>query len=178
MIKELITIFDKAYRFKVDYKLNTQLHNIAIKHLGLDNMNQLRDRYEGQAYLDRFLTKSYSEFAVQKMLGIDFVSLDLKASKSYKPVLVYNGKNYEIIGSSLEEYPLIPKGEYDYAMLSFVNLGRREVYVVGYCSYKNLLKLIDSADLSPTKSRSYIGNLKDFSKIQLLDQLLIEDEQI
>ena len=176
MIEELLTVFDRAYRFKVDYKLNTQLHNAAIKQLGLTNMNQLRDRYEGQAYLDRFLTKSFSEFAIQKMLGIDFVSIDLKTNKSYKPSLVYEDKTYEVISSSMDDYPLIPIGNYDYAIFCFVNIGRREVYVIGYCDYKDLIKLIDPAELSPIKAKAYIGNLKNFTKIKSFQNLITEDE--
>lgn len=176
MLKELLNIFDKAYRFKVDYKLNTQLHNIAIKHLGLQNMNQLRDRYEGQTYLNRFLTKSFSEFAVQKMLGVDFVTLELKENKRYKPEVLFNDKTFEIIASSLDEYPLIPAGGYDYAIFSFVNIERREVYITGFMSAKVLLNSVVSADLSPTKAKAYIGTLKDFSQIDFLDKLLIENE--
>ena len=167
MISEFQKLADKGLKYKVDYKQFITLQNNALTLLGLTSMNKLRDRYEGQSFLDKFLLRSYSELALQNAIGKIVVDEVKKNTvKAYKPEFIINGLRVEIICSSTDEYPIVPKGEFELAAVIFVNLHTRETYFVGTIDKQLLDENIDDKSISPLLSKNFAGYLKNFEIIR------------
>jgi len=166
MISEFQKLIDTSIKYKVDYKQFTKLQKNALTLLGLNSMNKLRDRFEGQSFLDKFLLRSYSELALQNAFG-KIVIDDLKKNtiKSYKPDFSLNGLKVEIICSSNDEYPIVPKGEFELGAVILVNLHTRETYFVGTVEKKVLDENLEDKSLSPLLSKNFSGYLKNFDII-------------
>jgi hypothetical protein len=104
-------------RVNIPSSFITQVQKLAIKKLGLENINQIRDRYEGQAFMDKLMLMYTGIYILEKSLDItileypfvpdnknDFSSITYKDVK-YKIVPFYFGQ-LPIIALGLEE-PLI-----------------------------------------------------------------------
>lgn len=140
----------------------------------MSDMNKLRDRFEGQKYLDAFLTKSFAELAFEKIIDRRIISWEQKESKkSYKPVLEIDGKTVELIIADFESYPLIPKGEYEIGVVIFVNIDMRTTIVLGYASKETLLANADVSNLSPIFETNYVGYLKNFDILSPSNTLIV-----
>lgn len=167
MVGEFHKIIDKCVKYRVDYKQFIALQNIALLHLGLLGMNQLRDRFEGQSFLNKFLTRSYAELATQNVMNETFVDPEKKRLiKSYRPEIIIKGEVVELIYSPIGEYPLIPKGIYDIGAVVFVNLITRDTFFAGIVRQKALIESIDKIPLSPLLSKHFVGYLKNLEVLQ------------
>jgi hypothetical protein len=163
MISEFQKLTDTSIKYKVDYKQFTALQRNALTILGLTSMNKLRDRFEGQSFLDKFLIRSYSELALQNAIGKTVIDeIKKNTVKAYKPDFVINGLKVELICSSNDEYPIIPKGDFELGAIVLVNLHTRETYFVGTVDKKQLDQNIDDKSLSPLLSKNFAGYLKNF----------------
>ena len=161
-------IFNKAIQYKIDYTTHIKLQKIALQHLGLTNINHIRDRFEGQAYYDNFLVKAYSEVAMQRIFYNQVFKIENKIKKSYSPSFEFKGKKLFIINSKLTDYPLIPKLNFDIAVVIFVNVNSRETYIIGWMNYNEIVAESDKAGISPLSDKHYHGY---FTKLDLLKDI-------
>lgn len=69
-----VVITKKNYPIGTTLRLEVQ--KTAINHLGLKDIFQLRDRFEGQAYMDKLMLKVSSLFILEKDRGINFIDWD------------------------------------------------------------------------------------------------------
>ena len=64
----------------------------------LKNINQLRDRFEGQAYMDKIMLKLTGLFVLEKHLNIGITELPIFLDDSNELSIVrFNNKKYRII---------------------------------------------------------------------------------
>ena len=52
------------------------IQNSVMKHLGLTNLNHMRDRYEGQAFFDKTMKNVGGLCSLQKYLKLDTLDFD------------------------------------------------------------------------------------------------------
>ncbi len=83
------------------------IRNETIKYLGLTNLNQLRDRFEGQAFYDKTLKNVGSVIAIQKFLELPKLDILNIHIGEYLPVLKINEKEYQVEVFKFGELPLI-----------------------------------------------------------------------
>ncbi|TKC06470.1 hypothetical protein FA048_14735 [Pedobacter polaris] len=157
---------------KIDYTTVEWLKKIALKNLGLDNINKLRDRFEGQLYLDNFLKRSFLEIAFEKYTGIKFIDkLKKETYKNYVPSFIINKQTISLFSFTNGEYPKISTEEFDFAVFGMVNLEARQTELIGFLHKKEVVKYTYSDSLSPLTSRNYLGMFKTFDKILPINKL-------
>jgi len=161
-------------KIKIDYRNSEWLKGIALKNLGIENINQLRDRFEGQSYLNAFLVKSYSELALEKFLQVVIVDKKVKETqKNYSPHIVFNNFSVNLIAFTVGNFPKITKMKFDVGIFACVNLESKTVEFLGFQDYKTILELSDPFLLSPIQSNLYNGVIKDFTNLRGMDELFI-----
>lgn len=73
------------------------LENLVIRYLKVKDLNELRDRFEGQAFLDNFLQKSVPLIGLQKYLKTDLIDFETISPDKIKPEIIINGKTVNVI---------------------------------------------------------------------------------
>lgn len=160
------------YRVKIEYTKYEWLKNLALKHLGINNINKLRDRFEGQVYFNNFLIRSYGEIALEKFLGLSVVDLSRKESqRNYIPSIKINSKVITIIAFTFNESPKILKADFDLAVFIVVNLEKRTCDILGFLHRDKLIQFADSKLLSPLDETRYLGVFKTFEELLPINEL-------
>lgn len=171
MLKELTQITHDIIKYKIPYATFIKLQNIALTHLNLSNINHLRDKFEGQDYLNRFLLKCYAELAFIKEFQSEPFEVEIYLKyKNYKHNFQLFGEKVKLIYSDFENYPLIPRGDYDTAVVLFINLLTRETWIVGSIKNSLLKKLILNQSVSPMIGKNYLGYFKFFDDLKIFTQ--------
>jgi hypothetical protein len=83
------------------------IRDATVKHLGLDNLNQLRDRYEGQAFFDKTMMNVGGLISIQKHLNlpiVDFTKIDLS---NFQPKIELNEELIDIHVFEFGHLPII-----------------------------------------------------------------------
>lgn len=80
----------------------------ALSQLKLKNLGELRDRYEGQAYLDRLLSSISSNLLIESQLGISLVDMN-NIPKSIEDIVVVelNGQKFRVISFMFGDLPIV-----------------------------------------------------------------------
>ena len=144
-------------RVAVPRYLELQIQTIALKHLGLPHMGQLKDRMEGQLYYDKLKIDLLAEYAFEKIIGMKEFDWVKRENKNYKR------KHYSIEGKSLQIITFIEKElpkqnqiSCNNVVFAYVNPDNR-VYISGLFTKKVLSDLINN-------SKSTTREIIDFGK--------------
>ncbi|MBL1220290.1 hypothetical protein JET18_05540 [Chryseobacterium sp. L7] len=71
--------------------------NLVVKYLNVRDLNELRDKFEGQAFMDNFLGKSIPIAALQKYLKFNLIDLEKINVARYNSKVSICGKTINII---------------------------------------------------------------------------------
>lgn len=72
-VGEYVRLYPQVKYSRTDEVL---IRNCAMSHLGLTNLNQMRDRYEGQAFFEKTMKNIGGLMALQKHLNRELIDLD------------------------------------------------------------------------------------------------------
>jgi len=159
-------------RIKIDYTQYEWLKKAALTHLGITNLNHLRDMFEGQEYFNKFLTRSYGEFAVEKFLNKRIIDLEKKrTNKNYTASFSINGKKIALFSFSLGEFPKIAKKDFDIGIFILVNLDSRTAEIIGFLNFDSIVQLVDYKCLSPLEGKHNFGVFKTFDHLLSINEL-------
>ncbi|MFN0257730.1 hypothetical protein [Pedobacter ureilyticus] len=163
---------NETYKIKFDYSTLDKLKNIALKHLKVDNMNNLRDKFEGQSYLNAFLVKSFAELTLERFLGFSFIDENLKTlRKDYQPEIIVENKKLIIIAFKHDEVPKIRRIEFELAVFVSINLHNKTAEILGFLDYKSIVDNCSDYTISPLTSKIFIGSFSDFKLLKSVDLL-------
>jgi hypothetical protein len=87
-----------------------EIEKKVIQYLKLNSMNELRDKFEGQAFYNNYSTILLGEMAVKKKLGLNFLENGVKPNNK-EAILILNGNEILIITSHYGEFPYINENE-------------------------------------------------------------------
>lgn len=89
--------------------LRLEIQKIAINHLGLKDIFQLRDRFEGQAYMDKLMLKVSSLAILEKDRGISLIDwATIKWDKKADYTLIkINSITYRVIPFFYGSLPIV-----------------------------------------------------------------------
>lgn len=79
----------------------------TMKQLGLENLNQLRDKFEGQAFFDRTLMNIGGLIAIQKHLKMDIEDITKIDFSNFHPKLKVNNNTIDVHVFKFGTLPLI-----------------------------------------------------------------------
>lgn len=103
-IGEYLRLYPQVRFSKTDEVL---IRNPAMSHLGLTNLNQMRDRYEGQAFFEKTMKNIGGLMALQKHLNLELIDLDKVNLGDFQPYIKLDGKKVNINVFDFGNLPLI-----------------------------------------------------------------------
>jgi len=83
------------------------IRNSTINHLGLKNLNQLRDRYDGQYFFEKTIKNIGGLMALQKLLKIKLIDLNKLNLADFQPSIEIKGEKIDIIVFDFGTLPLL-----------------------------------------------------------------------
>jgi hypothetical protein len=72
------------------------IQKAVLNHLGLTNLNQMRDRYEGQAFFEKTMKNIGGLMALQKHLNMKPIELDKTNLNDFQPYIKLNGEKIKV----------------------------------------------------------------------------------
>ncbi len=165
-IKEHIHNFRKLNLYSRDTLL---IQKKTIQLLKLNDLNELRDKYEGVAYLNKLSLKLYSVIALERYLGINILNIEDLNHGNIELNIIDDDIKISVIPFNFLEIPVIKRYECDPCIMT-VFRESRNLYLCGYVSKKDLTdkKNLRKSDSPVWKDRyEYIG----FDKLKMFDNL-------
>ena len=103
-IGEYLRLYPQVRFAKTDEVL---IRNSAMSHLGLTNLNQMRDRYEGQAFFEKTMKNIGGLMALQKHLNRELIDLDKADLGNFQPYIMLDGIKVNINVFDFGTLPMI-----------------------------------------------------------------------
>lgn len=85
------------------------IQDLCVSALGFKNINSVRDRYDGQRFMDGQIRKIGSQYALADYFAIPKPILGDKLLGDPNPVIMIKGVKYQIISSDFGVLPVINK---------------------------------------------------------------------
>ena len=148
--------------YPISSSLRIEVQQVAINHLGLRDIFQLRDRFEGQAYMDNLLLKVAALNVLEKCTGLDFI--EWAATKwdkkgDYTKITI-GGKPYRVIPFFFGSLPLV-HSEIDIPIIFVaVRAGFSHGIVCGVLinlDFENQSLFVSKVSGTKTKLKKFIG---------------------
>ncbi len=108
-----------------EYKVRDQV----IKHFKLNDINQLRDKFEGVAFLEKTYRKAIALWITSKVFESELIKLDDFEPQSLQLNFFLKKKNWEII---IFDYGNVPKFKIK-VETNYVIILKRDLYCFYYC---------------------------------------------
>lgn len=83
------------------------IRDSAMNHLGLSNLNQMRDRYEGQSFFEKTMKNIGGLMALQKHLKKDLINVNAANLTDFQPYIMIDGKKTDIHVFDFGNLPLL-----------------------------------------------------------------------
>lgn len=144
------------------------VRNSAMNHLGLSNLNQMRDRYEGQSFFEKTMKNIGGLMALQKYLKKDILDVNSANLTDFQPYIILDGRKIDIHVFDFGTLPLLKVGDIENPIyfiiqkdsLTFLLCGVAEVEVV-----KEYIKESSVERSSPDEYKDFTG-FKFLKKIE------------
>jgi len=143
------------------------MRNSVFEFLGLENINQLRDRFEGQVFLDKTVRNYGGLIACQKFLDIPITALSKINLRNFQPKVKINSTTYNVHVFDFGFLPAITEEESNFPTLFVI---KKETLTFSLCGYadtstiKNNLVTSQGDTSSPNGFKNFIG-FKDLINI-------------
>jgi hypothetical protein len=132
-VKRVLSKREQFNNIKLGYKDTSNIKKIVLKSLNLKTMFELRDRYEGEAFLKSFSSKIKGVIALEKVLEVNIIDWDNLIPKDYTPRLDKIGLKIDVITSEDGKFPIIERISKRPAIITNL-IGIDNVWVCGYAS--------------------------------------------
>lgn len=147
------------------------IRNSSMQCLGLDNVNHLRDRFEGQAFLDKTLKNIGALFACQKHLNIGISDLSELNLRDFSPRIKINDKTLLINVFNFGELPFIDLNDNNNNPTIFVIQKDKLTFMICGFAESEFIRdnLIESTEATSSSKnfKSFVG-FKELQSINFL----------
>jgi hypothetical protein len=145
---------------QIRFKKNDEIliRDEAMKHFGFTNLNQLRDRYEGQAFFDNALKNLGGLMAVQKHLELPLIDVKKTQLGGFQPKLIINNNIFDVLVFEFGTLPLINLNEIKKPIFFVIQKDR---ITFNLCGFANI-KVIRDNLIRTTIEKSSQGNNMNF----------------
>lgn len=89
----------------------TIIRDSSMSHLGLTNLNQLRDRYEGQSFFEKTMKNIGGLMALQKHLNTKLMNINNADLTDFQPYIILNDERIDIHVFDFGTLPLLKISE-------------------------------------------------------------------
>ena len=140
-------------QIKVGRTAEQFLQKAVLMRMGLTDMNALRDRYEGQSFLDNHRSRLFSNLAIREYLG------EIVRMRSYRLVednenyIDFKDSRYEIIVAQFGTLPQFKRSEYKKDIILVFQRDLFWIHIVG---------IIESEEAINPDNFITRGNYKEF----------------
>lgn len=97
-------------RIAIPSSFKTKVQNLGLERLGLKSMNHVRDRYEGQAFMNRLMLKLSGIYLASKVLKLDINLESLFLEKSEDYFVRINNLDFKLISFYYGTLPIVKVG--------------------------------------------------------------------
>ena len=161
------------------YKDLLKIQDCVMNALGLKNLNELRDKFEGVAFIDRFSLKISGVMALEKKLKKELIDWEKVNPKNYIPKIVVSGKEIDVVMSEYGEFPVIEKSNKRPAIIT-VRKDKKDIWICGFADAKTLnenqdIKFLKGEMMKGLDTKTtFVGfnALKPFKTIEELEALV------
>lgn len=145
---------------QIRFKRNDEIliRDESIKHLGLTNLNQLRDRYEGQAFFDKTLMNLGGLMAIQKYLELPLIDVKKTKLGGFKPKLIINNDIFDVLVFEFGTLPLIDLNDIKNPIFFVIQKDRITFNLCGFTD----IKVIRDNLVRTSIEKSAQGNYMNF----------------
>ncbi|HVW99874.1 MAG TPA: hypothetical protein VHA52_05510 [Candidatus Babeliaceae bacterium] len=154
--------------YRISRTVEIKIQNLVLKHLKLDNLNNLRDKFEGMSFYNKIKAQIYSIIAIENFLSIKLLEWDdIEEKVTTLQHIEFNNNKAVIISSRINEPFFIPKQiKADYLFFTFFS-ENEYIYLAGYLPFDKIYSdnLLLDRNISPIKLRMYDGCINDISKL-------------
>lgn len=143
----------------------------VLNSLGLKNLNQLRDRYEGQTFLDKTIKNYGGLVACQKHLNKEVTTISELNIKDFKPQIFGKDLLYDIKVFDFGELPVLELESIENPIIFVIQKDKSTFSICGYGDKKLILQnLIDSNNetVNSVNLKNFIG----FSFLKTIDEII------
>ena len=139
-----------------------------MNHLGLTNLNQMRDRYEGQAFFEKTMKNIGGLMSLQKHLNLELIDLDKVNLGDFQPYIKLDGKKVNINVFDFGNLPLINKKDIKNPVFFIIQKDSLTFLLCGLAT-KDVIKnnLIDTSVV-----QSSTDEYMDFIGFKFLEKIL------
>ena len=164
-IGEYLRLYPQVRFSKTDEVL---IRNAAMNHLGLTNLNQMRDRYEGQAFFEKTMKNIGGLMSLQKHLNLELIDLDKVNLGDFQPYIRLDGKKVNINVFDFGNLPLINKKDIKNPVFFIIQKDSLTFLLCGLAT-KDVIKknLIDTSVV-----QSSTDEYMDFIGFKFLEKIL------
>ena len=92
---------------KLAYTDLKKIEDVVMKSLEIDNMNKLRDKFEGVAFIEKFTQKVVGIMALEKKFKINYINWETLNPGDYQPQILVSGIEVDIITCPYGNFPII-----------------------------------------------------------------------
>jgi hypothetical protein len=140
-------------KVSLNLQIKLKIDEAACKHLGVSNLTNLRDVYEGERYYNSFMNRTFAEAAVEQYLSIKFVDWERrKNQKDYKPILKIGKFDFNIIVSKYGELPIVASEVSEHNIVCMI-AEKRVVWICGYFKLSNPKVRISNTSFGVSKTK-------------------------
>lgn len=149
-LEEVFKYKKKFIPIKIGYSDKKKIQECTLELLELKDFGQLRDRYEGQMFYDRFTREMMSEIALEKLLDIKFIDWEAKRTiKGCPNVLIYNNLKVGVTANEFAEYPILIDEEITLPQVFTIKKGSDYIYICGLATTRILEENSKKIPLTP-----------------------------
>ena len=163
----------------LNYSDIDKVEQIVISALNLNNVKDLRDRFEGLDFFNKFSLKVFGVIALEKTLKTKFINWDKINPKDYKATININGKTIIVITCNYGDFPLIDKA-YKKPIIFCFKRDKKDIWICGVAT-KDILDNNQNDSLvkgtvtrNLTNKTTFVGfdKLKMFHDLKELEKII------
>ena len=169
--------FSKIHFKKVEIPryIEEKIQLCALKHLDLEDMGKLRDKYDAQAYFDKLRIDILSEFAFEKFLDLGEFDWTSRAEKKRKRLeYCFSGQIVNLYPFSKERKPVLQENISGHLVLIYLK-PERKVYIGGLLlnsEFENYINMTENISILGNDFNIDLKSILNFdSKNELLNLL-------
>jgi len=146
------------------------LEKLVIRYLSVRDLNELRDRFEGQAFLDNYFQKAVPLLGLQKYLKTDLIDFENISPDKIKPEIKIDGNTVNVIQFE-DDLPLIDTSD-NLPCIFIYSTQKQILELCGFASAETVKNYIVDIKRYGFGSKETIkGSFYGFDKLKMFESI-------